>query len=64
MCLLIWATRMPPRSLTASIAATMTLTSTPSETLPPMGALTCTATMSGARVVRNSMGTKDSRVGV
>ncbi len=64
MCLLICATRIPPRSLTASMAATMTLTSTPSDTLPLMGALTWTATTSGARVVRKSMGTRDSRVGV
>ena len=53
-----------PRSLAASTAAGMMLTSVPSETVPSNGVLVCTRTTSGGVVVRNRTGASDSRLGM
>ena len=53
----------PPRALTCSTAATSTFTSIPSDTIPLRGVVVCTSTTSGARIVANSLGTSDSRIG-
>ena len=48
----------------ASIEAGSTLTSVPSETLPPRGRVVCSTTRSGGWVVRKRRGTSESRDGV
>jgi hypothetical protein len=53
----------PPRARAASIAAGSTLTSGPSDTVPPDGTDVWISTTSGGRTVASSAGTSDSRHG-
>ena len=59
----IWAMTRPPRARACSMAAGRTLTSMPSETLPPWGNEVWTSTASTGRTVLNSRGTSESRMG-